>query len=172
MLFVKVLEECWYLAWGWAAQQSLHVSLQGRGSSGHFPRRGPALRLGHCHWGPNMEGEALQGPRAQAWSQQEMGGAPRAAPPPSPQGPPSLAQGPPSHPPSGHPVFSGAAPSQGALGRCWAPQEPGRVPISRASPDPPERPLIGSRDTAAHLGWGGSHQGQRPSAQSRAADPH
>ena len=23
MLFVKVLEECWYLAWGWAARQSL-----------------------------------------------------------------------------------------------------------------------------------------------------
>lgn len=31
------------------------------GSSGHFPE-GALLRLGHCHWGPSMGGEALQGP--------------------------------------------------------------------------------------------------------------
>ena len=100
----------------WAAQQSLPVSPQGRGSSRRFLRRGPAPRLGPCHWAPSMEGEALQGTRVQAWSRQEAEGALQATLPPSPQGPLSLAQGPASHPPSRHPVFSGPAPSQGALG--------------------------------------------------------
>lgn len=88
---------------------SLHVSLQGRGSSGHFRGEGACSETGHCRPGPQHGREALQGPRAQAWSQREVGGAPQAAAPPSPRGPPSLAQDP---KPSTLrcPVFSGAAP--------------------------------------------------------------
>lgn len=88
------------------------------GSSGHFPRRA-LLRAGHCHWGPSMGGEA----------QREVGGAPQAAPASQPQGPPSLAQGAPKpSPPSGHPVFSGAAPCKEPWDDAGPPRNPGGSP--------------------------------------------
>ena len=136
-----------------------------------FPRKGPALRLGPCHWAPSMEGEALQGTRAQAWSRREAGGAPRAAPPPSPQGPLSSAQGPQAIPPPVTPS-SVALPLTRSPGMMLAPREPGRAPTSRASPDPLKGPSPAPVMQLPAWARGGSRQGQCPSTKACTADPH
>ena len=93
----------------WAAQQSLPVSHRDAALP-LLPEEGPCPEAGALSLGPQHGGRGPAGNQGPGLEPAGGGRGPTGRSTSQPPGPPVLGSGATSHPPSRHPVFSGAAP--------------------------------------------------------------